>query len=226
MCSLVLVCAIFDDISARNRNNRIFPAVEICRSTDLRHFYLGDVGRSGVAVCVEVLVNNHASRETDVAVFITTIARVKHDLAVHHHEAERFTHALCRITGVPGQTTVHNTNNFAVHVLVNPVSLVKHCGRLIFRSIHFVICRNYINVRIVHVSFHNMNNLTIITRVVIQNDFGFGDTGCTVPVGLGDEVVVLICTCRSVVAVINTCCKCRERRICKNTGHHQKSKQE
>ena len=70
-----------------------------------------------------------------------------------------------------------------------------------------------------------MKNLTIITRIVIQNDFGFGNAGSIVPVGFGDEIIVLICARRSIVIVINACRKRCDGQRCKNANYHHTSHQ-
>ena len=143
MRSLVLIYSIFYNISAGNRNYCIFPTVKVCGSANLRHFKLGNVSRSRITVFIKILVDNHTSGESDVAVVISAVAGIEHDLAIHHHETERFAYTICRIAGVPGQATIHYTNYFAVHIPVDPVSLVEHRTRLILRRVHLGIRRNY-----------------------------------------------------------------------------------
>ena len=221
--SFLLIHTVFDNVTAGNRNNRIFPTIKVGRGADLHHFQFGHVSRSRIAVCVNILIDNNASGETDVAVIITAITGIKHDLAVHHHEAERFAYAVCIITGIPGQTAVHRTDYFTFHVLVDPECLVKHGTGLVLGCIHFRIRRNYTYIGIAYVSFHNMNNLTIVTCIVIQNDFGLRNAGRIVPVSLRDEVVVPIRACRSIVLIIDTCSKHRKRNRGHNAQHHYTS---
>ena len=225
MSSFVLICAVFYYISAGNRNNSIFPAIKVGRGANLGHFNLRNVGRSGIAIFIKVLVDNHASRESNIAISIPTVTRVKHDLAIQHHEAERFAYTICRITGIPRQAAVHYTNYLTFHILVNPIGLIEHGASLILGCVHFSVSGDYTNIGIVHVRLHDMKNLTIVTCIVIQNDFGFGNTGSIVPVGLGDEIVVLIRARRCIVIVINTGCKCSKRYSCKNTHDHHNNHQ-
>ena len=226
MRNRVLIHTIFYNVSAGNRDNCLFPTVKVSRSADLGHFYLGNIRGSRISVVIKVFIDNYASRESNVTVVIATVTRVEHDFAIHHHESERLSYTVCGIAGIPGQAAVHNADNFAVHILVDPVCLVEHCARLIFGRIHLRVRRNYIYVGIVYVSLHNVNNLTISSRIVIQNDFGFGNTGSIVPISLSDDVVVIISTCRSIVIVIDTCCECCERYSGKHTKHRNNRKQE
>ena len=187
-----LIDTVFYNVSAGNRNNRFFPAIKVCRSSDLRHFNFRNISRSGISVFIKIFVDDYAGRKTNVSIIITAVTRIEHDFAIEHHESKRLTYTICRISGIPGKAAVHNTDNFAFHVLVNPVSLVKHSSGLILRGIHLGICRNNADILIVNVSLHNMNNLTIVARIVVQNDFGFTDTGSVVPVCFCDEVVIAI----------------------------------
>ena len=225
MSSFILIYAILYDVTARNRNNGLFPTVEVSRGTYLRHFQLRNISRTGISVIIKILVDNYASRKSYVTISVSAVTGIKHDFSVEHHKSKRLTNTLCRITGIPRKATVHNANNFTIHILVYPVSLIKHCGSLIFRSIHFVICRNYANVGIVYVSCHNMNNLTVITRIIIQNNFRFLDTGSIIPISFCDEIIILICARRSIVIIINTCSKGCKWHSCKYSSYHYKHKQ-
>ena len=137
MCRFVLVNTVFNDIAAGNGDNGLFPTVKICGRQDLRHFYLRNICRTGITVCIVILVDNNAGGESNLTVLITAVAGIEHDLTVKHHKAERFANAVCGITGIPRKTAVHRADYATVHILVDPVSLVKHGPRLIHRCIHF-----------------------------------------------------------------------------------------
>ncbi len=132
----VLVNTILYNVAAGNRDNGVFPTVKIGRGAYLYHFEFRNVGRSWVTVSIKILVYNNARWKTYVAILVPTVTRIKHNLAVKHHKAKWLAHAFCGVTGVPRKAAVHCANNLALHILVNPVSLVEHCSRLILRCVH------------------------------------------------------------------------------------------
>ena len=203
--SFCLVSTVFYNVSAGNRDNGFFPTVKVIGRTNLRHFYFRNVSRSGVSVFIKIFVDNYTGGETDISVVITAVCRVKHDFAVKHHKTERFTEAICGIAGIPGKAAVHYADNFAFHVLVDPVSLIKHGAGLILRGVHFSIGRNDINKFVVNVRLHDMNYLAVIACIIVKNDFRLVDTGSVFPVCFGDEVIILICALCSVVRIIKSC---------------------
>ena len=192
MRGAVLVHTVFNNVSAGDRNNRVFPTVKVRGCADLYHFQLGNVCRSCFTVRIGILVDYNAGGEADIAICVTAVTGIEHDLAIEHHKAQRLTNAIGRISGIPGQAAVHHANDLAFHVVVNPLRLIVHSGSLIHRSVHFCICRNNRNILIAYISGHHMDNLTLSTCIVIQNDLSFADTGSIVPVPFGNQIVIVI----------------------------------
>ena len=179
-----LIDTIFYNITTGTRNNLIFPTIKVCSGSDLGHFNLGNIRGSGIAIFVKILVYYKNGRESNFTVFITTVCGVKENLSIKHYEAERFSKTIARITGIPTKCSIHSTHDITIAIRFSICCLFRHNACLIVSVLrnHAVITIDNLNVFIVKVSFHNEKYLTTRSIIVIQNDFGFGNTRSDVPI--------------------------------------------
>ena len=209
----VFIHAILHDVAAGTRDNLFFPTVKICSRTNLGHFHLGNIRRSGIAVLIKILVDNQHRGETDIAVSIATVSRIKVDFSIHHDESQRLINAVCCVAGVPAQCGVHGADNITITHLFSDGCLIGHTADHIIAVLRFHsgIAVDNLNIFIVEVRFHNKQHLAISTGVIIQNNLLFRNTRGDIPGSLGNGVVIDIIPLRiqgDILGQSNLCLIC------------------
>ena len=180
------VLTVLDDKAEVAGDNLFFPSGNTVGGG--AHFDLGHIRRSCHAVLFVKVDDKTGIRDGVVRIYGT----------VDDEDTERFTLEvgvlLIVLRIIPGKTGIHSTNNIESEILLYPSRLLTHGAGLIVseRGIHTHIAGKNGSVRIVDIYFHHVHNLTAVAAAVIQNDFGFNDTGSDIPFVLSDNVVIAV----------------------------------
>ena len=101
MIWLRLIYTVFYNIPTRCRNNLFFPAIEVGRGANLRHFYFRNISRSRISIFIKIFIDYNNRRETNIAILIAAVRRVKQNLCIQHNKAQRLTNTIRRVVGIP-----------------------------------------------------------------------------------------------------------------------------
>ena len=220
MAGCVLVHAILDNVAGGTGNDLIFPAVQRGTVGNGSHFDLGNVGRSCLPGIIGILMDDDTGGEAH--------RMIKINLAVNHHKAQRFIDAggiFCiGIRVIPAQAGIHRAHNIFAPFIFNKGGMFRNGGNRIIGGIHLSVAADYPGIGIGDIRFHQMNDLTSVTSCIIQDNFGFLNTGCDIPIIFTDDVVVVIAAVCFVMGII-ICSKRREGHGGNNTQYHHESKQ-
>ena len=216
MVGLILIHTIFNDVAGRTGNDLIFPTVQILAVGNGSHFNLGDIAGSGLTVLIGILVDHDTGGEA--------YGVVKIYLTVNHHEAQGLIDAagvlcICRRI-VPAEAGIHRANNILAPFLFDECSVFGNGRNCVIGGVHIGIAADYPGIGVGDISLHQMDDLTSVTGLIVQNDFGFSNTGSNVPVLFADDVIIIIAAGCLVMCII----ECRKRRHRHHAQNHNKTK--
>ena len=115
-------------------------------------------------------------------------------------------------TVIPAEHSIGSSNHITVTkcFCILRLSRCCFCTIVTFSRNHSLISRDNLGIGVVHVNLDRVSNLSLGTVSVIQNNFGFQNTGSKFPVLLGNNLVIVVVHCIRIVIDCHTVAACTE----------------